>query len=126
MFVIDAMSRVPVYEQIVTQTQDLLLSGVLKPGDSMPSVRGLSVKLGVNPNTIQKAYAELERRGVTVSVPGKGSFLREDAADTARQRVLETGLPKLNILLKDFSKAGLDRADILNLVKRALDEEVDK
>ena len=58
MFTIDNMSSIPVYEQIVRQVEGLLLSGQLKPGDPLPSVRGLATDLGVNPNTIQKAYAE--------------------------------------------------------------------
>ena len=62
MYQIDVMSRTPVYEQIIRQTEEFILKGVLKPGDRMPSVRTLSVELSVNPNTIQKAIAELDRR----------------------------------------------------------------
>ena len=72
MFQIDALSRVPVYEQLVDQMEKLVLSGLLKAGDPMPSVRSLSLDLLINPNTIQKAYSELDRRGILMSVPGKG------------------------------------------------------
>ena len=54
MYHVDAMSRVPVYEQIVEQTEKFILAGILKPGDKIPSVRNLSIELSVNPNTIQK------------------------------------------------------------------------
>jgi GntR family transcriptional regulator len=55
MFVVDVMSRVPVYEQIIKQVEEQVLTGILKEGDKLPSVRSLSVKLSINPNTIQKA-----------------------------------------------------------------------
>ena len=72
MFVIDVMSRVPVYEQIINQVEEQIMTGILKEGDKMPSVRSLSVKLSTNPTTIQKAYSELDRRQMIVTVPGKG------------------------------------------------------
>jgi GntR family transcriptional regulator len=75
------MSRVPVYEQIVDQTERFILAGILRANDKMPSVRNLSVELAINPNTIQKSYTELDRRGVIYSVPGKGCFVSEDALE---------------------------------------------
>ena len=69
MFQIDALSRTPVYLQLVEQTERLILSGVLTPGQQMPSVRNLSIALSVNPNTIQKAYSELDSHGLTCAVP---------------------------------------------------------
>ncbi|EEC56496.1 transcriptional regulator, GntR family [[Bacteroides] pectinophilus ATCC 43243] len=81
MYQIDVISRTPVYEQIIRQTEEFILKGVLKPGDRMPSVRTLSVELSVNPNTIQKAIAELDRRTLIKSVPGKGSFISDNALE---------------------------------------------
>ena len=78
MFQIDPLSRIPVYEQIVMQSEQLVAREIVKPGDALPSVRSLSIQLGINPNTIQKAYTELDRRGLIVSVAGKGCFIRED------------------------------------------------
>jgi GntR family transcriptional regulator len=72
MFQIDRFGRTPIYEQIIDQTQRLIASGILKEGDQLPSVRVLSQELSVNPNTLQKAYSELERRGLCVSAPGNG------------------------------------------------------
>ena len=69
MFTIDVMSRVPVYEQLIKQVEDQVLKGIMKEGDKMPSVRSLSMELSTNPNTIQKAFMELDRRGILVSVP---------------------------------------------------------
>ena len=78
MFQIDPLNRTPVYEQLIRQTERLVLTGVFPPLEQVPSVRALSVELGVNPNTIQKAYSELDRRELTISVAGKGCFIRQD------------------------------------------------
>lgn len=126
MFTIDNMSRVPVYEQIVEQTERLLLSGQMKPGDAMPSVRGLATELGVNPNTIQKAYAELEHRGMTTSVPGRGSFLREDATEQLVAYLNETVLPEFKNMLKGMLIAGASKEESLVFVEKILDELADE
>ncbi len=85
MFYLDALSRTPVYEQIISQFEEFVLRGVFLPGDKIPSVRKLSVELSINPNTIQKAYQELDRRGLTYSVPGKGVFVSESAIDLIKK-----------------------------------------
>lgn len=69
-------SRVPIYEQLVEKVKELIVYQVLKSDEQLPSVRELALELTVNPNTIQKAYRELERLGYTYSVPGKGSFVK--------------------------------------------------
>jgi len=75
MFQIDTMSRMPIYEQVVNQLEYFVLNGILKEGEQIPSVRNLSVDLSINPNTIQKAYFELDKRGIIQSVPGRGCFV---------------------------------------------------
>lgn len=129
MFNIDNMSRTPVYEQIVQQMEVLLLSGELKPGDPMPSVRGLATDLGVNPNTIQKAYAELDHRGMTTSVPGRGSFVREDAMDQLIAFLNETALPEFKNMLKGMLIAGASVEEAMDYVHGLLvelDSEIEK
>ena len=64
MFHLDVMSRMPVYEQIIDELERFILTGVIKPRDQLPSVRGLSVELSINPNTILKAYNELDSRKI--------------------------------------------------------------
>lgn len=115
MFQIDVLSRVPVYEQIVGQLERLVLGNVLPPGCQLPSVRSLSVELSINPNTIQKAYAELERRGISFSVPGKGSFIREDLGQV---RILyqEEQKDRLKSLLVELRSYSFDRAAVLSCV----------
>ena len=81
----------PIYEQVRDGFRQLILSGVLTADSRLPSVRELSAELAINPNTIQRAYRELEQEGYIVSVPGKGSFVRRDdaAARARRQELLE-------------------------------------
>ena len=78
----------PIYVQIISEYKRLILSGALARGDRLPSVRELAGQLAINPNTIQRAYRELEADGFIVSMPGKGSFVA-DAADLGRQKRLE-------------------------------------
>jgi GntR family transcriptional regulator len=75
LLIIDKQSTIPVYEQLIEQLEKLILTGVLKDDDLIPSVRTLSLELAINPNTVQKSYNELERQKITYSVPGKGRFV---------------------------------------------------
>ena len=65
----------PIYSQIIDSVREQIITGVLRQGDKMPSVRELAAELTINPNTIQRAYRELEMQGWIASVPGKGSFV---------------------------------------------------
>ena len=117
MFVIDVMSRVPVYEQIINQVEEQIMTGILKEGDKMPSVRSLSV----NPNTIQKAYSELDRRQMIVTVPGKGSFISPDALEALGVNVREK-LPKLNQIVRELALAGISKDEIIENVNKVYEE----
>ena len=86
MFTIDSLSRQPLYEQLIEQLEQLVLTGVLEPGSRIPTVRGLSCELSVNPNTIQRAYRELESEGFIYSIAGKGSFAADRADIGAVQK----------------------------------------
>lgn len=84
MITIDYKSRVPIYDQIVSGFIRLKALGIIKAGDKIPSVRALALDLGINPNTVQKAYTILENDGIIYSVSGKGSFIAENnSAETA-------------------------------------------
>ena len=81
----------PIYAQIVDGFKEQITSGVLLPGDKLPSVRELAMQLAINPNTIQRSYRQLEMEGWTVSVPGKGCFVcsNEHLAEEERKRLLQ-------------------------------------
>lgn len=116
MFVVDAMSRVPVYEQIIKQVEEQVLTGILKEGDKLPSVRSLSVKLSINPNTIQKAYTELDRRQLIITVPGKGSFISEKAIEVVGANSREK-MTELNKIIRELALAGVTKEEIINNIE---------
>lgn len=116
MFVVDVMSRVPVYEQIIKQVEEQVLTGILKEGDKLPSVRSLSVKLSINPNTIQKAYTELDRRQFIITVPGKGSFISEKAIEVVGANSREK-MTELNKIIRELALAGVTKEEIINNIE---------
>lgn len=81
----------PIYAQIIDSFKEQITSGVLAPGDRLPSVRELAATLAINPNTIQRSYRQLEMEGWTVSVPGKGCFVcsNEKLAEEEKNRLLQ-------------------------------------
>ena len=79
MIVLDYQDRRPIYEQVTDKFQILILNGVLLPGSQMPSVRQLATELSVNPNTIQRAYMELEKLGLIYPVKGRGNFVADSS-----------------------------------------------
>lgn len=86
MILIDHKDRRPIYEQVIERFQQMILCGAMQPNASMPSVRSLAMELSLNPNTIQRAYQELERTGYIYTIKGKGSFVSETATAAAHKR----------------------------------------
>ena len=106
----------PIYSQIIDGFRDQILAGVLSPGDKLPSVRDLAAELAINPNTIQRAYRELESQGWIQSVPGKGSFvLGVPQATAAETQALTEEFDKLTALLL---KLGLTRRELMDRIEK--------
>ena len=124
MFQIDVMSRQPVYEQIISQVEQFVLTGILTPGSQIPSVRSLSVELSINPNTIQKAYSELDRRGIIYSVPGKGCFITENATDILSSHKLKQ-IDDLEKLIYELVLAGISREELIKCIDNAFQTKGD-
>jgi GntR family transcriptional regulator len=106
-FRLDARSGVPTYLQLVHQVEHALRLGYLKPGDQLPTVRDVVASLAINPNTVLKAYRELEGKGLAAGRPGQGTFVQATLS--------QVGLPELAALrrslavwLKAADAAGLD------------------
>ena len=116
MFTIDVMSRMPVYEQLIKQVEDQVLKGIMKEGDKMPSVRSLSMELSTNPNTIQKAYMELDRRGILVSVPGKCSFISAEALKIVGNQSKEK-FSDLKEIVRKLAYAGVSKSEITDMIE---------
>ena len=115
---IDKLSRVPIYEQIVDGICKEVVSGLMAEGTQLPSVREMSQLLSANPNTIQKAYLELDRRGVIASAPGVGTFIKEGAILAIRQNMKEH-LSKLQALSHELALAGIPKAELLAIIEDA-------
>lgn len=122
MFNLDKLSRQPIYEQMIDQVEKMILQDVLKPGDPLPSVRQLSMELSVNPNTLQKAYAELDRRGICFSSPGNGRFVSEDAVKAIKHS-RKQDLHELEALLGQLALAGIDKETVMDVVARAYNNQ---
>lgn len=110
MIVIDYQDRRPLYEQIVEKFKMLIVRGVLEADSQMPSVRALATQLSINPNTIQRAYAELERQGFIYPVKGRGNFVSPNLR-VVEERIREYR-QRLSALLKEGAEMGLDCAQI--------------
>ena len=109
----------PIYEQVKEGFKKLLLSGALKEGDRLPSVRELSAQLAVNPNTIQRAYREMEAEGIVYTAQAKGTFAASPEALRAEQ--VKGMMRELRALRKSLEAMGVSRADII----RGLEAEND-
>ncbi|TFE02189.1 GntR family transcriptional regulator [Jeotgalibacillus salarius] len=117
MFTLDTRSRVPIYEQLMDQLKTLMIRDLLQQDDQLPSVRNLAQELTINPNTIQKAYRELEREGFIYSVPGKGSFVAPLQNDGNEERLgmLRQDLEKI---VSEFLFLGGSKDDLINLIQK--------
>jgi GntR family transcriptional regulator len=124
-FSLDSGSGVPVYRQIIKQIENAVLSGRMKPGDRLPTIRSLAVDLKINPNTIAKAYNELEIRGVLLTQIGSGTYISEKRPlpdeDEHGKKVLLT----LERFLREMNELGLDRNAVIKLIKKTPDGGVE-
>ena len=124
---INLTDGVPIYRQIVNQVKYLVASGLLRPGEELPPIRTLALQLKVTPNTIVKAYGELEISGVLQKRHGSGTFVsdaRPQLAVRERRRVIEQ---RIDALLAEAHQLNYTADDILRMVrerKAAMDENV--
>jgi len=119
---IDYKDSRSLYEQIFDGIKELIISGILQKDEKLPSVRELSVELTVNPNTVQRAYKELEARGYIYSVTGKGSFV--SGAEEEKQDTDEL-FKKLYAVLKELAYVNADKQLIINAVNNIYSERSD-
>ena len=110
----------PIYEQIKDGLRRMIAAGVMEAHEKLPSVRALATELTINPNTIQRAYAELEAEGFIYSVPGKGSFASFQA-DSAQARKEEL-MTKVRELIQELRFLCVSDVEILALVKEGSGE----
>ncbi len=113
---VDYRDRKLIYEQLVDNVKDLILRGDLKRDDFLPSVRALARELGINPNTIQKAYAELERQGVIATLSGRGSIIvfdKDSMTQSAHGDLRDAVVP----LIARAQSIGMTKAEFLRIAE---------
>ncbi|WP_088102443.1 GntR family transcriptional regulator [Halalkalibacter urbisdiaboli] len=126
---IQAKSQLPLYEQVVQQVKELVAKGILKEGEQLPSVRELAGQIVLNPNTVSKAYKELERQGVIMTLRGKGTFIAESSnrlVDPGKRDLIKEQLLRLVI---EANYASITKNEFLTWVEaeyRALEGQKDE
>ena len=122
MILIDYKSRKPIYEQIIDSIKSLIVSGVLERDDQLPSVRQLAQELAINPNTIQKAYGELEREGVIYSLKGRGSFVGSGIQELRMVQQQEL-IEQIFEISGELCELQVPQQEVCAVVQRAYEQE---
>ncbi len=116
MFELDLRSRKPIYEQLVDKLKEFIINEVLKPDEQLPSVRAMAHELTINPNTIQKAYRELETQGFIYSVKGKGSFVSPNNQKKDGEKILFVKKELEKLILEAFY-LGLTTKELIEFIR---------
>lgn len=115
-FSLDQVNGVPIYRQIIQQIEYAILSGRMNPGDRLPTIRALAVELKTNPNTIARAYNELEIRGILATQVGSGTYISDKKPvvedDNLNRKIMEV----LGRFMQDMSDLGVDRRELVRLI----------
>jgi len=115
-FSLDPSNAVPIYRQIIQQIEYAILSGRMKPGDRLPTIRSLSVDLKTNPNTIAKAYSELEIRGILVTQVGSGTYISDKKPvlddDSLNKKIREV----LGRFIQEMHDLGVEKRELVSLI----------
>ena len=115
MIILDYKDRRPIYEQVAEKLEELMLLGVLGENEPLHSVRSLAMELSINPNTIQRAYAELERQGYIYTVKGKGSFVAENSVMKEKRK--KDLLIQVSEVIDEAIRLGISGEEIKNMVE---------
>ena len=119
---LNASSGVPVYLQLQAQVKQAVAAGALRMGEALPSTRKLAAELRINPNTVARAYQELERDGVTRSVPGGGTFVADGLPGLLKSEKVKRLRPLARQLAVEGRQLRLTREEILKLIEEELEK----
>jgi len=119
MFRIDARSAVPVYQQLVQQIKLMIVSGKLVDGDKLPSIRQLASEVKLNPNTVAKAYRQLENSGFVTSRKGMGVYVSSEEMDLEKNR-MEIFQQLADVFITRAAGLGLDSGEIIEGIRKRL------
>ena len=109
-------SRIPIYEQIVNEIEKFVALGILKEKEQIPSIRELASTLGINPNTVKKAYSILENRNIITSLSTKGTFIKESAS-LVKEQTIDNHINEIKNIMDKLSKLGLSKEEIIKRIK---------
>ena len=116
---LDYQSRTPIYLQIEDQIERFVALGILKPKEQILSIRELASSLGINPNTVKKAYSELEHKKIITTVSTKGTFIVDQTEAILKDRIREE-LVKIKGEIIELTKLGITKKDIIEYLKKEL------
>jgi GntR family transcriptional regulator len=119
---LDPRSNTPIWEQVVHQIKELILKEILQPEDKLPSVRELSGTLLINPNTVSKAYQELERQGIIETLRGKGTFVSASITPRADEQKIAEMKQQIKQLVIDASYLGISQQTLALWIKKFSEE----
>lgn len=118
MILLDYRDKRPLYEQVEEKLEHLIVCGVMKPNTKMPSVRSLAVELSINPNTIQRAYAQLEQAGFLYTIVGRGNFVSPESNwQGSKHKALKNDLTSL---IEQALEAGMTPASIQQILDQTI------
>lgn len=120
MFIIDTQSKLPIFEQLKKQILEFITIGILSPNDKLPSVRSLASQIGVNPNTVSKAYSELETQGYIYSEKGKGCFISDNESE---KLIKAEKLCEFAIIVKEMRQYHIEKAKLFMKIDEIYKEE---
>ncbi|MBR3771573.1 MAG: GntR family transcriptional regulator [Clostridium sp.] len=121
---IDYKDARPIFEQISSRIENLILHGIYEPDSQLPSVRNLAMELSINPNTIQKAYTELERKGYIYSIKGRGNFV-SDTSKLYEEKRKET-IDAIAELVTKACSLGIEQQELIEVIKKHYENRGEK
>jgi len=123
-FTLDAVNGAPIYRQIIQQIEYAILSGRMQPGDRLPTIRSLAVELKTNPNTIAKAYNELEIRGILATQVGSGTYISDKKPvieeDSLKRKIREVA----GRFIQEMRDLGVEKKELPKLIESIIEEEL--
>jgi len=114
---LDSSSGVPFYRQVIQFVEHAILSGKMVPGDKLPTIRSLAIELKINPNTIAKAYGELELRGIVTTQVGSGTYVSARPSDSSRDELMRRIDDSVGRFVREMTALGLDRDHMIAIVR---------
>jgi len=114
---LDYQSRTPIYEQIVNNIEKYVALGILKEKEQIPSIREMASSLGVNPNTVKKAYDILENKKIIVTISTKGTFISEDTKNATKVKI-DSEIEIIKNKINDLVKMGISIDEIIERIRK--------